>query len=440
MLQVIKFIIPVTLGFILFNSCTKPQAPNPPDWVKALSIYEIMPKNFSPSQDIKGIRESLTKIRTLYVSAIAITPLTPNASINSTFNPGDPYAATDFSVLDTTLGESQDLINLVKEAHENKLKIFFEFDISYTAPNHVWRQAKPSFYKSNEKKVNQLYNKEYITLNYDNKDTRSSVLKILKKWKSQYKPDGIIILNTEILPSDFNQELMNSLKSEDFLLASGSNYPTDSSKIVYDTYFNHTLYDALKKISKNEATSSDFKAIVEANKNSKFKSTAIQFTRTAKINEIDEAETLMFQHYYKMPSLLAITLGGIPWILNGQEEPMFIKLDVAKPTFVERNYQYCLEFYRSLFIHRKENGALYSLEDNLPEIISDSEDVLAFERKIGKNHITVFANLRDSTSSFKITKDYPQHMEFFTRNKVDFMSGYEYRLGPHQFILLTNKY
>ncbi|MCC6815943.1 MAG: hypothetical protein IT267_05985 [Saprospiraceae bacterium] len=431
-------LIILTIGFY---SCNVKKESKPPEWVKTLSVYEIMPKNFSPTQNIKGIIESLTKIRTIYCNAIALVPMTPNDKINITFNPNDPYASLDFASLDPSLGTEADLKELIIQAHQNRLKVFFEFEISYTGANHLWRKNNKEYYLSSDIKTeNGLYNKDYIKLNFSNKKVRRNILNALKKWKSKYKPDGIIILNTQDLPSDFNQELVNQLKSDDFFLASGSEAPIKREEYIFDSYFNQNLYKVLKKISTDEARSSDFKPILEFNNQLKYKNSLIQFTRTAKINETEEAETMMFQHYYKFPALLSIATGGIPWILNGQEEPMFIKIDVNKPSFVERNYQYCLEFYRSLFIHRKENGALYSMEENSPEIISDSEDVLAFERKIGSATLVVLANLRASNSTFRINKSYNQYMEFFTRNKVDFVPSVDYQLGPHQYIVLTNKY
>ncbi|NOT36059.1 MAG: hypothetical protein HOP11_01635 [Saprospiraceae bacterium] len=425
---------------LIFYSCGGNKNYGPPEWLKTLSVYEIMPKNFSPTQNINGIREALPKIRTVYANAISFTPLTPNDAINTSFNPGDPYAALDYSKLDSTLGTDAELKSLIEEAHLNRFKVIFQFEISYTGPNHEWRTKKPQYYKSVERKVSGLYNKQYIQLDYSNPKVRKEILKILSTWKSKFKPDGIIILNTEDLPTEFNQDLVNTLKSENFLLASGSNIPIVKENAIYDSYFDKSLYSVFKKLSRDSARSSDFKALFEINKSQKNKSSSFQFTRTSALNEYDDSETQIFQNYYKLPALLSISLCGIPWILNGQEEPMFVKIDVAKPTFVERNYQYSLEFYRSLFIHRKENIALHSLEDNLPVLISDSEDVLAFERKNGNMQFVVFANLRDTVSSFRVTKNYNQYMEFFTRNKVDFITQYEYKLGPHQFIALTNKY
>ncbi len=424
----------------LFSCNNVSKSSEPPTWLKTLSIYEVMPKNFSEKQNLNAIKDEISQIRTLYVNAIALTPICSNDAINSSFNPNDPYASINFSELDKSIGKEEDLKNLIETVHQNKMKILLEFDISYTGPNHPWRTKKPDYYKSSEQKINDLYNPQYIQLNFDNPKVRKAALKALNYWKSKFSIDGIILLNTEALPKDFCETLSNELKTKEFLLGSGSYCPDMLKSNTFDVCFNTKLYDELKKISTNEAKASAFKDLIETSSSLPFKGTIINYSRNAKVNLTDLPENQIFPYYYKLPAIISIMMSGIPWILNGQEEPMFEKLDVKKPSFLTRNYQYCLEMYRGILIHRRENGALFSLENNNPEIITDSEEVLAFERKIGSASIVLMANLTDHFVTYKITKSYNQYIEFFTRTVVSFVSDTEYKLGPHQYLVLTNKH
>lgn len=435
-----KNLIYIILIFLFSCNGFNKKSETPPSWMKALAIYEIMPKNFSPKQNINSIIEDLSKIKMLYVTAISLAPITPCDAINSSYNPNDAYASIDFTELDAGLGTKNDLKNLVTQAHQNQLKVLLQFEISYTGVNHPWRTKHPEYYQSSEQKINDLYNPKYIKLDYTNKKVRSNIIKALKYWKSNFDIDGLVIQNTEDLPADFCEELSQNLKSDEFLLASGSQCPQMVKDNIFDSYYNNNLYQTLKKISNNEANASMFKEIIADNRNQKYKSTVINYTRNSKINEAEPSEHQQWPYFYKLPMIITTLIGGVPMIMNGQEDPMFIKIDVKKPTFVTREYQYNVEFFRSLFIHRKENGALYSLEENLPELISDSENVLAFERKIGSASVVLLANLRDSTSSFQISRSYNQYVEFFTRAVVSFQQGQEYKLGPHQYLMLTNKH
>ncbi|MEP7196535.1 MAG: alpha-amylase family glycosyl hydrolase [Saprospiraceae bacterium] len=432
------YLILISFTFIQCDSFNV-KSEQPPSWLKSASIYEIMPKNFSLKHNLLGIKEEFPKIRSMFVTAIALTPITPNDQFNASYNPNDPYASLDFMNMDTSLGSKSDLTKFVEDAHQFLFKVILEFDISYTGPNHPWREKKPEYYLSSEQKIDSLYNPKYIQLNYSNNSLRKEILKSLKSWKSKYHIDGIILLNTDALPMDFCEQLSNELKSKEFLLASGSNCPDLVNKNIFDSYLNQDLYTVLKKISKDEAVASDFKSFIELNKNAINKGTTIQFTRNARINELDPSENQLFPYFFKLPAIISIALGGVPLILNGQEEPMFEKIDVKKPTYVTRKYQYNLDFYRSLFIQRKENEAFKSLQNNIPEFITDSEDVLAFERKIENTSIVLMANLKEKEVSYKINRSYNQYLEFFSRALVDFQSGQEYKLGPHQFLLLTNK-
>lgn len=140
------------LAGVLAASCKPTKSTQPPEWLKALSIYEITPKNYSEKRNIAAITENISKIRSLYVSAIALTPVTPVDIMNSSFNPNDPYASVSFDELDKELGTEAELRKLVDEVHANKMKILLEFDISYTGVNHPWRTNHVDYYLTNDKK------------------------------------------------------------------------------------------------------------------------------------------------------------------------------------------------------------------------------------------------------------------------------------------------
>lgn len=109
-------------------------------------------KKLFRKRNIAAITENISKIRSLYVSAIALTPVTPVDIMNSSFNPNDPYASVSFDELDKELGTEAELRKLVDEVHANKMKILLEFDISYTGVNHPWRTNHVDYYLTNDKK------------------------------------------------------------------------------------------------------------------------------------------------------------------------------------------------------------------------------------------------------------------------------------------------
>ena len=117
---------------------------------------------------------------------------------------------------------------------------------------------------------------------------------------------------------------------------------------------------------------------------------------------------------------------------------MFEPINVRTEKTIGHVYNYNRDFYRGLALHRFDHPALHSLTDNLPEIISDSEEVLAIERKQGNTSIVLMANLTDSTRTYSIHKDYNYYTEFFTHALVNFPKNTTLTLGPYPSLVLTN--
>jgi hypothetical protein len=77
----------------------------------------------------------------------------------------------------------------------------------------------------------------------------------------------------------------------------------------------------------NNCTSQDFKSVMEINEKTTFKNASILFNQNALLNNKDGTETQRFYGFYKLCSVLSILTGGIPMMMNGQEEPMFDRIN-----------------------------------------------------------------------------------------------------------------
>lgn len=85
-------------------------------WQKAV-IYEIYPKSFYDSNgdgigDIPGIIKKLPYIKDLGVDAIWLTPIYLSPQVDN------GYDVADYRKVDPMFGATEDLKNLIKEAHK----------------------------------------------------------------------------------------------------------------------------------------------------------------------------------------------------------------------------------------------------------------------------------------------------------------------------------
>jgi len=430
----------LAIFFILLFSCGKHKlvSQGPPDWFKSLTIYEVMPKHYSPSRNLNGVTRDLNRLRAQFVTALSILPVMKVQDVGNNYNPGDPYATVDYLSIDTSLGTEKDFKLLIDSAHLKKMKVFLEMNLTYSGPAHAWRKDHPEFYLSSEEKSGMDYNKDFVRFDLNNNSLRKKLAKAVKHWCKKYDVDGIMLVHSADIPKEFALKLSDIVRGEGKVLIGGSQAAEWVNEGIYDAYLNQNLYQVFDKISKSECRTSDFKPILEENAKSKYKSVSILFNQNAITNIKFGGETQRCYGCYKLCSVITYMLGGIPLMLNGQEEPMFEPINIRTEKTIEHVYNYNRDFYRGLALHRFDHPALHSLTDNLPEIISDSEEVLSIERKQGNTSIVLMANLTDTTQTYSIRKDYNYYTEFFTRALVSFPKNTTLTLGPYQYLVLTN--
>lgn len=435
---------PIFRGLILislaFSSCQsgKPDPEAFRDWHKALSVYEIMPKNYSETHNLQGVLNDLKRIRSQFITGVALLPLSPTEDGGNNYNAGDPYASINLKALDTAVADEKTVRNFIDSCHQFKLRVFLELNLSYTGPAHPWRKEKPDYYKSSEQQVDGKSNQDYVRLNLENKSVRKELLKTVDHWAKKYDWDGIVIVHGKDIPMDMWTEIGEKVHNRGKLLISTAHVPELAEQGIVDSYFNEPLFELFQKMAEGTTLVSDFKKIMDENKAAKVKGISMMYNQSAVVNQKMGSEYKRCPDCYKSAALMTYLLGGIPWVLNGQEEPMFDGINAFSKAPLTHLYNYNRDFYRAMNIHRRENPALHSTPESLPEIVSGSDNVLVIERKSGNASIVLMANLSNQKAQYTINKDYRFYTEFFTRSLVSFEPGMLYTLGPYQYLLLTN--
>ncbi len=89
--------------------------------------------------DLRGIRERLSYLKDLGVTALWLTPILKNGAAQDYHG----YGAVDLYAVDPHLGTIQDYQNLVAEAHKQGMKIFFDLVPNHVGPKHPWVAEPP---------------------------------------------------------------------------------------------------------------------------------------------------------------------------------------------------------------------------------------------------------------------------------------------------------
>ncbi len=107
------------------------------EWWKEAVGYQIYLKSFKDSNndgigDLNGIREKLDYLANLGVNLLWITPFYQSPMDDN------GYDISDFCEVDPSFGTLTDFKNLVKEAHDKKIKIIIDFVMNHTSDEHPW--------------------------------------------------------------------------------------------------------------------------------------------------------------------------------------------------------------------------------------------------------------------------------------------------------------
>ncbi|MBK6546544.1 MAG: hypothetical protein IPG12_14900 [Saprospiraceae bacterium] len=418
---------------ILFTACNQSVINSKiPDWVKYLSIYEVMPQQYSESKNLNGITDDLKRIHTMFFTAICLLPIQERDEANNAFNPSSPFAIKSFDGIDLKLGIAKDLTRLIDSAHALKMKVLMEWNFNFTGPHHTWREQHPEYYISDQKMIDNHYNPNYVKLNLENTDLQKKLIKSISNFLREFQFDGVVLFDQDKTPANFNESLLKSISNiRPLVLINHSNTILNG----YTFHMNSSFYAKLHQAYDSTLLVDAFNLFVD----SCSKIPNINFVHDYLLNEKFGSEVNVFYNAYKYFHTLAFFLPGIHWVLNGTEDPQFDRLSIFSNKPFSRQFKYNNDFFRSMNYQKQKNPALWNLDpENLPKRISTSNDVLALERKSGSSCIVGLFNLTNKIVRFQIENDYFNYYQIFNKVPLNFSKNTELQLGPFQSLLFSN--
>lgn len=210
-----------------------------------------------------------------------------------------------------------------------------------------------------------------------------------------------------------------------------------SSTFLPQCHFNvnNNLYYRFEQAYSGELTVAKFNPMLDTI----CKNIMVNYVQDYIKNEKHGSDVNAFYNAYKYYHSLTYFLPGIPWVLNGQENPQFESLNLFSNKPFSRKFMYNSDFYRSLNLLRKFNPALWNSDiSNLPVKVSNSNEVLALERKSGNYSCVGMFNLTNHSVGYFLNTDYKSYYDAFNKVQVNFTKDMEINLGPYQSIIITN--
>lgn len=183
-----------------------------PWWKNAIG-YQIYPKSFQDTNhdgigDLNGIRQRLPYLKELGIDFVWLNPIYASPNVDN------GYDISDYQAINPEYGTMAEMVDLIKEAHAHGIKIIMDLVINHTSDQHPWFQEalkgpdnpyhdyyiwadgtqKPNEWESIfggsiwqevpslKKQYLHVFAKEQPDLNWENKQMRQDLYKMIRWW------------------------------------------------------------------------------------------------------------------------------------------------------------------------------------------------------------------------------------------------------------------
>ncbi len=231
----------------------------PPAWTEEARVYEVYVRTFSdddaPGETFDAIAERIPDLADLGVDTLWLTPVLGHD--------GKPhgYNITDFFDVADDLGDRDDYEDLVETAHDNGMRVLFDFVANHTARDHEWFEDA---YRNPDSPYRDRYEWQesgepgtyfdwelIANLNHENLHVRRFLLDVIDEWAPLV--DGFRCDMAWAVPDSFWRELRDRVKDIDreFLLMDETiPYIADFHEGMFDVHFDATLYFQLRQVGR----------------------------------------------------------------------------------------------------------------------------------------------------------------------------------------------
>ncbi len=429
-----------------------------PDWVAQAVLYECNVRQFSKEGNFNGVRKQLPRLKELGIDVLWVMPIHPIGLERRKEHPGDlgsPYSVQDYLAVNPDYGTLEDFKMLVREAHEQGLKVILDWVPNHSAWDAVWTKTHPEYYTQVNGQIISPLNEhgestgwdDTADLNYDNPDLRKAMIGALQYWLRETDIDGYRMDMAGLVPNDFWAEVRPALDSiKPILMVAEWQDEPAHFKTAFNANYGWKWKDVTKDIWAGRQGPQALDTLLDY-LNDFYPEGYYQmyFTQNHDENTWNGTEQQLYGASANAFTVLAFTWQGIPMFYNGQEDELRQRLAFFKKDPIRWGKYARTEFFQRLCDLRHNNQALWAGKQGGPlvKIPTDAnEQVYAFSRSKGEDHLIVAMNL--SKESRTVTLRPPSAMlgayfNVFGASTVQVTSEMQLTLKPWDYLVLTNK-
>lgn len=228
-----------------------------PEWLTHGAVYQINPRTFSKDGTIGAVTEELDFLKSIGFDIIYLCPffcedesetgMSPRQIKSGTGNPKNPYRMNDYFAVDSEYGTSEDLAELISEAHKRGMRLLLDLVYAHIGPNAPIIKRYPDFVHrtADGEIINTEWN--FPALDFRCEGLREYLYCNMIYYISVIDADGFRCDVGDAVPDDFWYEArkrMKKIKPDSVLINEGSKYERMMTSFNATYFFNwhETLY------------------------------------------------------------------------------------------------------------------------------------------------------------------------------------------------------
>lgn len=434
-----------------------------PDWAPGAVIYEVNTRQFTDDGTFKGVDAHLDRLNDLGVDILWFMPIHPISEKNRKGELGSYYAVKDYKAVNPEFGTLDDFKTLVKNAHDQGMKVILDWVPNHTGCDNAWVIEHPDYYARNDK--GEMFGPfdwtDVYKLDYSNRATREAMIDAMSFWLTEVGVDGFRCDVAMQVPTDFWNEArprLQALKPDLFMLAEASQ--PDLEEHAFDMAYNWPMKDLFNAIA---ATAGEYGYVPENGKPHTFPVTKaadiptlvqqqqadypygaymMNMITNHDLNSWEGTEFERLGKFVPAFAVLSYTLPGMPLIYTGQEVGMnrafeFFVKDEA-PDWTPNDWT---KFYTELNKLKHSRSEL-SADASVSSMITyntTSPDILVFERKNGPARTVVGVNLGAEKQAVKFTGMKPSEKGLKAVSSATGLSAVPEELESGEYFILVSE-
>ncbi len=366
-----------------------------PAYAKNANLYEVNLSNYTPEGTFAAFIEHLPRLKNMGVDVLIFLPIYNNSNLINV-NP--------------ELGTIADFRLLVRAIHKARMKIVMSFaDLQF--------------------------------LDLDNQQKRKEVMDAMKYWTNSQDIDGYYITDADQISESFWSEVHTALinTKQDILMLAGSQVQSLKEKNYFHADTGDELYSLLLDIATRKKRPKDIVNWQSQNRRGKNKGFQIQYTSKSDVNNSKGPTNKTMGPAHNALAALSYTLGDIPMMYGGQEEPVTRKIGLDKGTPIGFDKYLMEDWYQIIFKTKHMNQALWNGDfGGEVEWMQVDDQILSYKReKNGQVAYCIF-NLSNTPATFQSEIEVKRLMDVFNLRVVDLYQGTKILLEPWTYKVYSN--